>query len=126
MGEGGDDGGISHLVLQNGGKHCGAVLCCVFAPNISANANGVRCSRTRDDARRLQAAPRFYPSDHLHFHDVEEPCASRIRTARHPCTALLAIKETKIGKATIRVPHIAGAGSFSAMALICPRDHHAL
>jgi len=35
-------------------------------------------------------------------------------------------KETKIGEATIRAPHIAGAGSSSAMALVRPRDHRAL
>jgi len=40
--------------------------------------------------------------------------------------ALLAMKEHKIGKATIRVPHNAGVGPSSATALIRPRDHHAL
>jgi len=55
MVEGGDGGGISLLVLQNGGKHRGAVLLVRSGPDYLGS--GARCSRGCDDARRLQAAP---------------------------------------------------------------------
>jgi len=68
VGEGGDDGGISHLVLQNGGKHRGAVLYGVFAPTISATGRGVLADATMPDGCKLR--PGFTPSGSSH--DVKE------------------------------------------------------
>jgi len=78
VGEGGDDGGISHLVLQNGGKHRGAVLYRVPALIISASGRGVLADATMPDGRKLR--PGFTPSGSSH--DVKERRNERC-IARH-------------------------------------------